>query len=70
MTQPGESAIEIGDAELREIRWRAFLAGYDQRNRDGLPGAAVKPLWEEFERWCKHERTAHLDELKRLADDA
>jgi hypothetical protein len=51
--------IEISHRELREIRWRAFLAGYDACN-------SREPLNVVFEGWCQDEREALLEELRDL----
>jgi hypothetical protein len=61
MTPSGQIYIEISDRELREIRWRAFLAGFDARDtRD--------PLEEAFARWLEHESNEALDDdASRLA---
>ena len=40
----------------RELQWRAFLAGYDQRAREAAGVRVVEePLDRVFERWLKHE---------------
>jgi hypothetical protein len=51
--------LDINDNELREIRWRAFLAGYDARD-------SREPLCVVFEGWCQDEREARLEELRDL----
>ena len=50
---------ELSARDLHEVRWRAFLAGFDARNTSS-------PLGEVFKRWCEHERHARLDELRDL----
>lgn len=52
--------FEINEAELREVRWCAFLAGFDARHCDG-------PLEDVFNEWCERERNARLDELAELS---
>lgn len=57
---PFEQEFVITGRDLREVRWRAFLAGFDASRRDG-------PLEHIFEEWCERERNLRLDELGEMA---
>lgn len=44
------------DAEIEDLRWRAFLAGFDRAKlEEGEEGVEMMPLERVFARFCEHE---------------
>jgi hypothetical protein len=54
LTASGSQSMDdamLTASQVRETRWRAYLAGYDAQKAELDDG----PLDELFHRWCEHE---------------